>query len=606
MENLAQAIGVIPLFRHCNHDEIEHLKSICKISEVMRGQRIEVKKLNSLGVVVNGLFEIETHGRGENLFLYPGSFFGEIPFVESRSIAIVKAVVDSTLLLFNTDDLYKFLFMFYRAMRGYFKSLHHLGFEINDYGRKFKLLRTKVITVFSNHAKVGKSVFASSLALSLSGHDSVILLDMSYDGNSLFNILNRKITPPLSEREQEIAFQEEFINERIEKINERCDLLNVAYGSKIKTNPDIISPLLLLLSKSYKYIIVDLSDADIDLRNKVFELSDIIFPIIRKRKELVQLYDTMDLLIKDGQRIYYILNKYYSPEIDEFEGGFLLHRLDVKDVMSQRSEAANKSDTLPDPDFVQAVVREKLGLVLQSNMIESLYFSGLFSLQQAGNMDFKIVYTSGMSYFIASLFLFTKDVKEAKRVIKKLLSTTGSLLSITFPDENIFKNTKLLRFNEEITNNKRIEWHTHLPVLLASDDNYKKRIFSTGYCKDMLTISLLIPEIFEPLEVMNGRFSSGYPVLNASASDLFRLDLDDVYFAGINGNIENILDVKTIGFYQKYLKYIYHLKKRENQIIDKDHFIDIQIDKRVDDIDALFHASEEQTISSFKRIKVQR
>ncbi len=606
MDNLAKAIGEIPLFRHCNHDEIEHLKSICKISSVMRGQRLEVKKLNSLCVVVGGIFEIETHGRGENLFLYPGSFFGEIPFVEARSLTTVKAAIDSTVVLFSTDDLYKFLFMFYRAMRGYFKSLDYLGFEITDYGKKFKSLKTKVVTVFSNHAKAGKSLFASFLALSLSRHDSVILLDMSYEGDSLFNILNRKITPPLSEREKEITVQEEFINERIEKIDEHCDILNVTHGSKVKTNPDIISPLLLLLSKNYNYIIIDLSDADIDLRNKVFELSDIIFPIIRKRKELGQLYGTMDLLIKDGQRIYYVLNKFFSPEINEFEGGFLLHKIDIKDINREKSDTANNADTLPAPDFVQAVVREKMGLVLQSNMLESLYFSGLFSLSQAANMDFKILYASGMSYFIASLFLFTKDITDAKRVIKKLMSSTGSLLSITFPEENIFKNNKILRFNEEITNNKRIEWHTHLPVLLASDVNYNKRVFSTGYCKDMLTISLLSPEIFEPLEVMNDRYSSGYPAMNVSTNDLFRLDLDDIYYAGIKGNIENVFDVKTIGFYPNYLKYIYELRKTENNLIDNDHFIELRIDKKVDNIDALFKASEEEAVSIFEKIKLKR
>jgi hypothetical protein len=375
--------------------------------------------------------------------------------------------------------------------------------------------------------------------------------------------LNRKITPPLSEREQEITFQEEFINERIEKINEHYDILNVTYGSKVKTNPDIISPLLLLLSKNYNYIVIDLSDTDADLRNKVFELSDVIFPIIRKRKELGQLYDMMDLLIKDGQRVYYILNRYFSPEITEFEGGFLFQKIDLKDISPERSGPLDGAEGLQEPDFVRALAGVKMGLVLQSNMLESLYFSGIFSLPQSANIDFKIVYASGMSYFITSLFLFTKDIPEAQRTIKKFISSTASLLSITFPEENIFKNNKILRFNEEVANNKRIEWYTNLPVLLASDINYNKRVFSTGYCKDMLTISLLNPEIFEPLEVMNGRYSSGYPLMSVSTNDLLRLDLDDIYFAGIQGNIENIFDGKTIAFYQNYLKYSYQLRNPE-------------------------------------------
>ena len=74
-------------------------------------------------------------------------------------------------------------------------------------------------------------------------------------------------------------------------MDDGLDLVNVAFGSKVKVNPDILSPLLFMLSKEYRYIVIDCGDDDPGLRDRVIGLSDRIFTMVKNKRDIRSLYE---------------------------------------------------------------------------------------------------------------------------------------------------------------------------------------------------------------------------------------------------------------------------------------------------------------------------
>ena len=147
---------------------------------------------------------------------------------------------------------------------------------------------------YSSLPGAGKSLLASLMGVSLKGAGKTVILDLSYAGNSVFNFFEKKITAPLSHRAEDGPSFEEIIRGRIEPVDEGLDLVNVAFGSKVKVNPDILSPLLFMLSKEYRFIVIDCGDDDPGLRDRVIGLSDRVFTLVKNRKDIRSLHEVFD------------------------------------------------------------------------------------------------------------------------------------------------------------------------------------------------------------------------------------------------------------------------------------------------------------------------
>ena len=160
-----------------------------QIKHISKNEVINIKKINSFGIILEGIFELAQKLSGENIYLSSGTFFGDVPFTDSRYIGSIKAVVNSRIILFNPDEIYRVLLSSYKGLRGYIRNLKRNGFEVINYGRDFLRTGSKVITVFSNNHKSGNSIITSLLATFLSESGKTIILDASY-GNPSSGILS--------------------------------------------------------------------------------------------------------------------------------------------------------------------------------------------------------------------------------------------------------------------------------------------------------------------------------------------------------------------------------------------------------------------------------
>lgn len=596
----------MPLFRHSTREELHHLRKICRTSHISRGQEFDLKKLNSLNIVVRGIFEIEIQGKTDCIYLTQGSFFGSLPFSTIRNYGKIKAKTDAELYVFGLEDLYKFFLMYYRALRGYLRSISMLGIEISSAGQDLFTNNSSVITVFSENGNSGTSLFAGLLGYTLSKEEKTIILDMSYSGNSIFNVFEKKITPALSQKQLENSSNEEFIHERIENISESLSLLNVVFGSQVKVDPDILPPLLFLLSKKYKYIIMDLSNIDPELRNSALNLSDTIYALLKKPKDSTSMFQLMDSAVTQFPRVYYVLNRHFAGETKSLDGGFALEQVPInRDLPVLDSFSRVLDNNKQGMDFLKLPLTLKRGLVLQGTLFDSIAYTGIFQTLLKSNSGFSTLYSSAFSYFIIASYLLHQDEQRFLKEIKRFFSgdITTMLLDITFPEENIFRNNRIMKFCGDIAGNSRIEHFNSMPIMLGADIRNGKRIFSTGYLRNLLAASFVISPVFEPIKSHNSFYANGYPLYQPAISDLFRTDTRNLYYAYISGHNQYIRQGKTVNFFDKYLEHTYqqHVDLPANNF---SNYIEIAIDEKEKDHNKIIQNAEHQAISRMKELNI--
>jgi hypothetical protein len=555
MNHIKSLLKSIPFLLHLNNEEAEFFFKSGRLVSVKKGQLVDIKKTNSLNIVIDGIFEIESIANRDIVYLSPGSFFGFLPFIENRKKGNVKALVDSRIFVIGEDELYKLFLMSHKALRGYIKMIESLNFDISETGKKYFDLKGKVVTVFGRKTGSGKTLLSSLLGLSLSS-EKTIILDLSYSGRSLFDLFKQKMTVPLSEKDNERAAAESLLNDRIVKVNENLHLLNISFSARVKVDPAILGPILFILSREYKYIIADLSDSDEDLRNKVFEQTDFVFALTNSKKEMEEVQPVFDKQLKEGQRVFYVRNNFFSKESGQFYGGFIFNRCEG---FSDGSDISILENYIADGNlnnYCDAITSKNRAIVIQSAQHESVLLGSLMLELSRGGKKFDYIYSSSYSYFLSGMLLLFDDYNTLNESMKKFFSAGqfNKLFEITFPDKYIFKSGKILKYAMELAGSKRVEMFQSLPLSYINSGGVQ-RIFSTGSLHHLMAASLVSEPLCEPVEFADEKCSSGFPGNYVLPSHLLRTEAAEIFNITIN-NKEHLsfTDDKYSSFFINYLE----------------------------------------------------
>lgn len=596
MDVICQILQDIPFFRHCTDDELDYLRKISRIVSIKGGHKLDISRVNSFFVVIDGLFEIEISSRSDVVYLTQGSFFGNLPFSENRHRGNVRALANSSLLIMEIEDLYRFFLISFKSLRGYVRSIDKVGLEISQTGKDYLKTSSKIVSVYSPFSDSGKSILSAYIGLSLARYGKTIILDMSYQGNSIFNIFEKRITPALSQKPVEEASREQFIYNRIVEVDENLSILNICFGSKVKVDPEILSPILFLLSKKYRYIVFDLSDYDGGLRDKAFALSDIVFGLLKKLKDRKSLYATVDGKLREGQRVYYVLNQYYSPDIVNLEGGLIFQDLALNEEKVIYDDLMDRVAADKQNEIITTIRSRKRAMVFESNLTESVVYAGLLKAMDANDITIDVFYSSSMSFFVLSLYLLSDDVNEFESNVIKFFSESrlNSILDITFPEVSVFRNSRIYKFASEIAEERRIEFFETVPMVMLTDELQRRRVFSTGYFRDLIAASFLIYPVFESLRIDSNNYVSGFPVNFVRSEEILRTDIDSIIFSSVNNKDKlELSDDRILQFFSKYLNYLYYFRsgRASRNILDKN--INIEINEREYKVDKLIQISED-------------
>jgi len=598
MINLTYILHSIPLFRHFSDDELARLCESATISELKKGQVRAVRGVNTLNVVSEGFLEFDALGKNELVYLARGSFFGQIPFITEQMTGSVRALSDSCLVIINNELLYSLLLSSFKALRGYIRGIQRTGMNPSETGTQFTSHNTRIITLYGNSSKSGTSTVSAYMAVALSGYGKTIVLDASYSGKSLFDLFARQLLPPLAQKSTNDAKGEAFIRERLQPVSDNLHLLNVAFGSKVRIDPEILSPVIFFLSRSFNYIIIDCGGSDEALRDEIFALSDFILPVIKKRRERETLYPMVDVNLHEGQRVYYILNGYYARDTRSFSGGYVMEDLELKQEKDLLPVLNKRCEDRVSWDIIESLVKKTRGLVLESGLYESVVYGGVLAAVQDSELELDLLYTSSYSFLAAAAFVSSGNISDYLKKMGTLFSSEkiNTLMDVTFPAEYIFKNNKLESLGEDIAGDKRVEMFNPLPcALVVHGDGEKRRMMSTGYLKNSVAAACSLFPVFESVSVDGVPFHSGYPLHHVRCEDILRTCIDEIIHVSIENRLDyRIQDRKMLGFYRLFTEAQRKIfETRDLSGILADHHLRIPIDRENDTVEKIIGQSEQ-------------
>ncbi len=580
MNAIEKLIREIPFFRHFTSSEISQFFTIGRLSQIRKNQVIDLKKTNSFNLVVKGIFESENAGKKDVVYITSGSFFGTIPFSEQSQRGTLRALCDSTLLIYGEEELYRFFLGSWKGLRGYIRSIEKLGFNVSPAGRKYFGENSRIISVYGNAPSCGKSFMASVLGMAMAKSGRTIILDLSYSGSSIFNIFDKKITSPLSQKQVDGPSIEELIHSRIVEVSDTLHLINISFGSKVKVNPAILSPVLFVLSKSYRYILTDLSDYDSSLRDRAFELSDIIFSIVGRKKYASIAHDMFNSRLVDAQRVFYTANEHVTGRMKIYDGGLILQKYTISPGDNQLEQLGQISAGENISRFVHVITEKKRALIFETSLLESVYYAGFLSASEMSGQKFNYFYSSSYGYILMVLYIVSRDIGEFKKRVVEFFSERriNNLLEIVFPEQHIFKKDRLMKYSAELCGESRIENFKTIPVAkLMNSATGSSRLFSTGLLKEIFASSFLIYPAFEPQKLGSEYFDSGYPLNSVQVEDMFRSDIDEIVHVSVNSSeTMEFKNERVLNFYKKYIDNLSAMKfaGKVGTLADKNIVID--------------------------------
>jgi hypothetical protein len=581
MNYISKILQEIPFFRHFSDEEIAYLHKIGRISNVRQGQTFDLKKSSSLNVIIDGVFEIEAHGKKEIVYLSPGSFFGDLPFSHRGQHGTIRAVVDSTIMMINEEGLYRLFLTTRKGLRGYIRSIKKLGLEITEIGKKYFENQSRVITIYSPWKECGKTFLSSLIGTALSPKGKTIIFDLSYEGKSLFDFFDKKITSPLSQKQVNSPSIEEMIHERIEEVDENLHLINISFGSKVKVDPSILSPILFILSKEYRYFVFDLSDSDTGLRNVALELSDTLFCVVKSVKNLPDLYPVLDENLKEGQRLFYIINEHSAGTQHNFQGGLILEKYNLENGKSTRENLLNIREKPVIEELAGLIADNKRGVVFESSLLEASCYSGFLNALDDSDIPFHLMLSSSFGYIVMLLNIVSETREEFNSRITDFFSEERikSFLDIVFPDKFMFKKNSVAKFANEICRERRVENYRTIPAaMLCESGTDDSRLFTTGNLRDIVEASIVSYPVFESAEIHSKPYNSGYPFYRVRVEELFRTDIDELYYVTVNNREKmEFRSERVLKFYRDYidLEYRNQFHKKKSVLADGNIVIDV-------------------------------
>jgi hypothetical protein len=507
---------------------------------------------------------------------------------------------------FNLEDMYRFFLTSFKFLRGYLKIISRIGLNISDVGRKYAGGKSKIITVYGRSPRSGKTYLSSLIALSLKSVGKTVVLDMSVAGYSIFDFFGKKITPPLSQRLDEKTAFERIINEWIVPVDANLDCINVAFGSKVRVNPDIISPLIFILSREYRYIVIDCSDEDAELRNRVFALSDQIFTLVGHKRDIRPQFEIFDEHAKEGQRVHYVLNERHAGRARNFTEGFVLPDFGSGDVSGGLDRVIRLAEREAISRMVLQITARRRAAVFETALIPALFYGGFLNALRNNEQRFDLYYASSYGYIILSLYLLTGTVRDFRKWVGRFFSEErlNKLLDITFPTEHVFKNNLVVKLAEEACGVNRIEMLNEVPTaLLGRNGMAERRLFSTGYLRDVVAASFCMYPLFEQVPIAGSSYNSGYPDFRVQIEDILRTGVDETVFVTANStNPIKFRDGRLMQLFTNYLGFIQQSRDGSRRDGLADHNIVLEFPEAVMHPGRMLQISEELSFKLLSKI----
>ncbi len=556
-------LSLCPLFSGLSQWELKSISQLMRLAEYKKDDAVyrEGEGASSFYVVVSGRFEASASlGDRKKVLAYlrRGDYFGEMSLLtDEPHSATIRALSDSLLLELKKDDFKKIIEHNASVALEISRRLSARLKGTNE--RQRLLLKSDIVSIFSNQHRIGRTEFSINLAASLiqETHQKTILLDMSPSGAEISTKLHMAKKVPITQFHNIENAPPDVLAAFVVRHPVGFEVLNVAHQEGDTVGEGIIIPLLNHLAVDYRFIIIDLPSAVDDMVLKVMSQSDSVFfvtdsninniteikeAVTEIEKELSIPEDNVSVIINEvffgirttlsmkkelfGKKFCYSLPA--TPELKEYEESHLVPFV-VDEPEAEYSRVVRH--------IARRLSNNLVGLALGSGAALGLAHIGVLKVLEREKIPIDIISGSSIGALIGALYAVGKGADEAESAALEINSRLkfGRLMDINlFPIRGLLSGKKIMKHFKSHLGNKTFE-DCRIPFKVMGVNLSTRQVFpfESGFVSDAVRASISIPAIFKPVflngdVVVDGGVLSPLPIRvlqKAGASKIIAVDV---------------------------------------------------------------------------------
>lgn len=521
-------LALCPLFAGLSQWELKSISQLMRLVEYKKEEVVYHEGADASGfyVVVSGRFEAVAVVGGKKkvlAYLRRGDYFGEMSLLTSQPhSATLKALSDGLTLELRKEDFRKTIESNATISLELSRRLSSRLKGVDPKSRS--LLRSDVISVYSNQRRTGRTSFAINLAASL--HDETrqrtMLLDLAA-GESGPNL------PPKTPISRFIGMESqapEALSQSIAKHPAGFDILSLQVDERDQAGDALIIPLLNHLAIEYRFILIDLPGWMDDTVMKALSQSDFAFFVTDSNiNNITETRDTVDEIEKTLS----LPREKTMVAIQEVFFGIRTTATIKKELFGDRicyslpaAPAAQEFDERGNPFVVDEphaeysrVVRHiarrlsnnLVGLALGSGAALGLAHVGVLKVFERERIPVDVIAGSSIGSLIGSLYAIGKTSEEIEDLAYEINSRAklAQMLDFSiFPIRGLLHGQGILKHLKKAVGNRTFDdCKIPLKIIGANLSTRQPAVLDTGFILDAVRTSIAIPAIFKPV-IRNG------------------------------------------------------------------------------------------------------
>ncbi len=554
----------IALFNQLPAKDIAYIRKNSSFVEYKKGQVIykEGAVPSGFHVLISGRVMIYTQDRygKQNVleYLHRGKYFGIISALTGEPHSVSAKAINDCLMLEIPRA----------AFEAVLKRVPQIAIEVSKtLSRRLrhkdthakKIFETTIIAVLSAYPDVGKTVYASNLAFSLSkeAHKSVVILDIAApdkihrmpdilgtrDNYKVFNLSSRLLGV---EQVKDFIYKDKF----------GVDIVYMSYANNTDFWPKSVVEIVSLLVNEYHYIILDLPSCHEEPILTILNQADIIHilasPVVRHLRGTARLTGRLQ---EDFQfppsKVKVVVNqgKVYAKMKTE-EQVRLLKQPVFASLPSIEGPVSGRA-VLEKPDSPYAKVLRRIsrqegdcltGLALGVGLAYGFCHIGVLKVLEEEKIPIDIVSGASIGSVFASMWALGWSSQEILRITKEFGEPKNvlHLLDFTFPMLGLLKGNKLYAFLKHYLGNKTF-YDVKIPLRIVASDVKRRetKIFDKGPLVEAIMASCAMPGIFAPFKIKGELLFDGGVLNPLPTQPLFEMGVNRIIAVNVTPSRED-------------------------------------------------------------------
>jgi NTE family protein len=526
-------------------------------------------------VIVSGRLEasVTSMDRKKVLaYLRRGDYFGEMSLLTNAPhSATLRVLSDSLLLELKKDD--------------FNKTIEHNAAVALEISRRLSvrlkgmedersrlLLKSDVISIFSNQRQIGRTEFSINLAASLvqETHQRTILLDMSPSGSEISARLHMAKKIPITQFHNIENEPPDVLSNFIVKHPVGFEVLNVAHEERDRVGENIIIPLLNHLAVDYRFILIDLPNGVDELVMKTFSQSDAIYFVtdshvnnITETRELVTGIEKS--LSFPAERVSVVINEvFYGIRTTlavkrELFGKKITYSLPTTPELKRYEESHQMPFVVDEPEadysrivrhIARRISNNLVGLALGSGAALGLAHIGVLKALEREKIPVDMISGSSIGALVGALYAVgnsPQQIEAAAHEINSIPKLANLLDFNLIPIRGLLNGKKVMKHFQKHLGNKTFEdCRVPFKVTGVNLSTRQIKIFDSGFISDAVRASIAIPAIFKPVWIEKDLFIDGGILSPLPIRALHQAGANKVIAVNVFPTLKDVLEKRII------------------------------------------------------------